>query len=170
MRVRAITAQHGDIHAMLDRRGCKLEFVEIVSDPNFSICKDYVAKGLDDLVFDTQERPQVLAPLVELDGFKDLDAARHNVVQPALWIENTAGDCLYKWTWKDLDGSSGFRGDPWEGKANKTIRGGGWTVFLRPTTDSLLDALIRGSFMAIDIDIYPNKWPRANFGYARSRL
>ena len=33
--------------------------VETVSDPDFSICKDYIARGLD-LILDTEERPQLL--------------------------------------------------------------------------------------------------------------
>ena len=42
VRVRSVVCQHGDIPAMLARRGCELDFVELVSDPDFSICKDYV--------------------------------------------------------------------------------------------------------------------------------
>ena len=50
VRVRSVVCQHGDIPAMLARRGCELDFVELVSDPDFSVCKDYVAKGMQLIV------------------------------------------------------------------------------------------------------------------------
>ncbi len=43
-RVRAVTAQHGDIPGELAKRNCGLEFVALVSDPSFLICKDYTTK------------------------------------------------------------------------------------------------------------------------------
>ncbi len=40
---------------MLASRGCgPFEYVEIVSDPSFSICKDYVAKADLDLIMTTE--------------------------------------------------------------------------------------------------------------------
>jgi hypothetical protein len=56
VKVRSVTAQHGDIPAMLSRRGCELDFVEVISDPSFSICKDYQAKG-QKLILTTEARP-----------------------------------------------------------------------------------------------------------------
>lgn len=41
-RVRAVTAQHGDINGWLQQRGCHLDFVEVVSDPDYTLCKEYV--------------------------------------------------------------------------------------------------------------------------------
>ena len=80
VRVRAVTAQHGDIAAMLARRGCVLDYVEIISDPNFSVCKDYMSKGLD-LILATEDRPKLLESMVKTDGFESQEAAKHNMVQ-----------------------------------------------------------------------------------------
>ena len=100
VKVRSVTAQHGDIPAMLSRRGCELDFVEVISDPSFSICKDYQAKG-QKLILTTEARPQLLQGLVERDGFKSADHAKHNMVQPGLCVEDAAGNLVYAWSWHD---------------------------------------------------------------------
>ena len=66
---------------------------------------------------------------------------------------------LYKWNWNDLDGNSGMKGDPWGGETNSR------TVFLRPTTDAIYEAIKSNNFSSIGIDVYPSKWPRENFPY-----
>jgi hypothetical protein len=158
VRVRAVSAQHGDIRAMLRRRGCDLDFVDIVSDPSFSICKDYIAKGIN-LILDTEARPKLLASMVKTDGFATQADAAHNMVQPAVTIEDVTGRMLYKWTWHELHGDQ-----KWGGETNSP------TVFLRPTTNSLFEAIERGSFENIEIDTYPSKWPREAFPFAGELL
>ena len=101
VRVRSVVCQHGDIPAMLARRGCELDFVELVSDPDFSICKDYVAKGME-LIFAQEERDMLLTALVEKDGFESKEAAKHNMVQPAICVEDDDGNVVYKWSWHDV--------------------------------------------------------------------
>jgi hypothetical protein len=138
---------------MLKRRGCNLDFVELVSDPNFSICKDYIAKGLD-LILDTEKRPQLLASMVKKDGFATESDAAHNMVQPALTVEDAAGNLVSKWNWHDLTGEQ-----KWGGDTNSP------TVFLRQTADSVLDAVKKGSFDRLIVATYPSKWPREAFPF-----
>lgn len=153
VRVRAITAQHGDILAMLRTRNCDLDFVEMVVDPDFSICKDYMARGLD-LILDTEERPMLLKSLVKNGEFPTEEAAKHNMVQPAIVVEDSERNIIYTWTWYDLKGDQ-----KWGGKTNSP------TVFLRPTTDSLMEAIKAESYVGVEIDTYPSKWPREKFPY-----
>merc|ERR1711924_25847 len=121
------------------------------------ICKDYIAKGVD-LILATEERPKLLKMLVKMDGFENETAASHNMVQPAVVVENSSGQIVYKWNWYDLEGTQ-----KWEGKSNSP------TVFLRPTTDSLYAALKDGTLTSskytTQIDTYPSEWPRPAFPY-----
>ena len=86
------------------------EYVEIVSDPSFSICKDYVAKADLDLIMTTEERPQLMEMMVKSGEFSTPEAAKHNMVQPALVVEDGAGNIVYKWSWHDL----GKVGELWD--------------------------------------------------------
>jgi hypothetical protein len=136
---RSVTAQHGDIPAMLARRGCELDFVEIISDPSFSICKDYEAKGLD-LILATEEREQLLEGMVERDGFESKDAAKHNMVQPAVTVEDAEGNLLYTWSWHD----EGTVGEYWDSDGKQidgALKDGVHIVTIRPTAESLLAAI-----------------------------
>jgi hypothetical protein len=163
VKVRSVTAQHGDIPAMLSRRGCELDFVEVISDPSFSICKDYQAKG-QKLILTTEARPQLLQGLVERDGFKSADHAKHNMVQPALCVEDAVGNLVYAWSWHD-------EAEFWtsDGKLiNSARKDGAHLVSIRPTAESILAAVKSGDFGEIATDVYPQDWPRKAFPYELS--
>ena len=183
VRVRSVVCQHGDIPAMLARRGCELDFVELVSDPDFSICKDYLAKGME-LIFAEEERDMLLTALVEKDGFESKEAAKHNMVQPAICVEDDDGNVVYKWSWHDV----GTVGQYWnadgtqvddtfvpmgdavgESKSGADVKAGTHShiVPLRPTTDSILAALQSGSFENIEFDSYTDEWKRPGFPFNR---
>jgi hypothetical protein len=181
-RVRAVVCQHGDIPAMLARRGCDLQFVELISDPDFSLCQDYEAKGIP-LIKAVEERDKLLESLVKNDGFESKDAAKHNMVQPALCIEDGDGNVVFRWSWHDV----GIVGQFWtedglqsddtfaaiDGVSDNShdrsdLDAGTHThiVALRPTTDSILTALQAGSFDHIQTDVYPKEWKRPKFPFS----
>jgi hypothetical protein len=163
VQVRSVTAQHGDIKAMLSRRGCDLDFVEVISDPAFALCRDYQAKG-QKLIFTTEDRPQLLEGLVERDGFSSPADAKHNMVQPGVSVEDSAGNLLYSWSWHD----EGSLGEFWtaDGKqVDDARKHGAHIVTIRPTAESVLAAISSGSFSEIVTDVYPQEWPREAFPY-----
>lgn len=163
VQVRSVTAQHGDISAMLSRRGCDLDFVEVISDPSFALCKDYQARG-QKLILTTEDRAQLMQGLVDRDGFSSPADAKHNMVQPALCVEDAAGKLLYSWSWHD----EGCLGEFWtaEGKQVDSARkNGAHIVTIRPTAESILAAITSGSFSEIVTDVYPQEWPRDAFPY-----
>lgn len=146
VRVRAVTAQHGDIPNMLKARNCVLDYVALVCDPSFSISQNYIDKGLN-LILTTEERPFLLKSATS-------DGRPHNMVQPAVAIEDASGKMVYTWTWHDLEGKH-----KWDGTTN------GPQVFQRPTPESLIEAMKKGSFADVEMARYPDKWPRKTFNF-----
>lgn len=149
VRVRAVTPQHGDLRSFLQERGCNLNYVGIISDPYWEVCRDYVGKGVD-LVMSIEERPDITK------GF----GGPHNQVQPAVAIEDGEGNLLYKYTWNDLksttpfgadtSGSDQFKGQPqkWNQKMN-------WAgVYLRPNVQSVVDAIKAHDMSKVRIQEY----------------
>ena len=76
-------------------------------------------------------------------------------VQPAVVVANGNGDVLYSWTWHNLSGDL-----EWGGEKHSQ------TVFLRPTPESLLEAMKTSDFSDIAIANYPREWPRRDFPYS----
>lgn len=146
VRVRAITAQHGDIPNMLKDRKCVLSYVSLVSDPNFAICQDYVDKGLP-LILAKMDAPMLMK-------IGTSDGRLHNMVQPGVVVEDAKGNWIYTWTWHDLDGKN---------KWNGTVHGP--QVYQRPTTEAILEGIKTGSFSKVDTSRYPDKWPRKDFQF-----
>ena len=76
------------------------------------------------------------------------------MVQPAVVVEDADRNMIYTWNWYDLTGDQ-----KWGGQTNSP------TVFLRPTTESIMEAIKASSYDNIEVDVYPNTWPRENFKY-----
>lgn len=149
VRVRAVTPQHGDLRGMLQERGCNLNYVGIISDPYWEVCRDYLGKGVD-LITSIEERPDITK------GF----GGPHNQVQPAVTIEDGEGNVLYKYTWNDIhsttpfgaetSGSDQFKGQPqrWNKKMN-------WAgVYLRPNCASVVEAIKTKDMSKVRIQEY----------------